>query len=187
MLTTCLKTDNLPLTIMGLCPLLLVTTSTVNAMVMGIVFFAVLVLSALFLSAIRNFLPSTMRLPSVLLVTAFIATLIDTLLSAFYYEWHLTLGIYVPLLAMNCLILVNAEENILRNGFKDAIGQTLILGLSVIGLILLVGFIRDVLSGLIFSESGFVLFEMAPGVFLTLGLVVALVNYLNIRIVKTCG
>jgi len=187
MLTTCLKTDNLPLTIMGLCPLLFVTTSTVNATVMGIIFFAVLVLSALFLSAIRNFIPSTMRLPSVLLVTVLIATLIDTFLSAFYYAWHLTLGIYVPLLAMNCLILVNAEENILCNGFKEAIGQTLILGLSVIGLLLLVGFIRDILSGLIFSNNGFVIFEMAPGVFLTLGLVVALVNYLNIRIAKTCG
>ena len=184
MLTTCLKTDNLPFTIMGLCPLLLVTTSATNGMAMASIFLINLILSSLILSAIKQFIANAMRLPMILLLTAAIATLIDLGLSAFHYEWHLTLGIYVPLLAMNCLILVNAEKNILRNNFRDAMSQTLMLGLSVVGLLFVVGLIREILSGLIFDQNGFVMFEMAPGVFLALGLVVALVNYLNIRTTK---
>ncbi len=181
MLAKCLKTDNLPLIIMGLCPLLLVTTSAINAITMGGVFSIVLILSSLILSAMKRFIPDAMRLPIILLLTASIATLVGLFLSAFYYQWHLTLGIYIPLLAMNCLILVNAEENILRNGLKDAMSQTLILSLSIIGLLLLIGLIRDIASKLIFGENGFVIFTMAPGIFLALGLVVALVNYLNMK------
>ena len=184
MLNTCLKPDNLPLTIMGLCPLLIVTTSTVNAMVMGSIYLTVLLVSGVILTAIRYLIPQVMRLSIILLVTACIATLVDLLISAFYYEWHLTLGIYIPLLAMNCLILANAEENALQNGLKDVIAQTLMSGLSLIGLLFLVGLIRDVMSGLIFSDNGFILFEMAPGAFLALGLIIALLNYLNMSKAK---
>ncbi len=181
MLTTCMKTDNLPLTIMGLCPLLLVSTSALNAVVMGSIFLTVLLFSSLIISAMRQLIPQVMRLPIILLVTVFIATLIDTLISTFYYEWHLLLGIYVPLLAMNCLILVNIEENVLRNGLKDIIAQTLILGLSIVGILFLVGLVREIMSGLIFGNNGFILFEMAPGAFLVLGFIVAVVNYINTR------
>lgn len=186
MLSTCLKTDNLPLTIMGLCPLLIVTTSTVNALAMGSIFFIVLLLSGLILSLIRHLIPHVMRLPIILLVTACVATVVDLLLSAFYYQWHLTLGIYIPLLAMNCLIMVNAEENALSNSLKEAIVQIVMLGLSIIGLLFLVGLIRDTLSGSIFSESGFIIFAMAPGAFLALGLIIAVLNYLNMRDAKVC-
>jgi electron transport complex protein RnfE len=186
MLNTCLKTDNLPLTIMGLCPLLIVTTSTLNAVVMGSIFLTVLLLSGVILSLIRHLIPQVMRLSIILLVTACVATLVELLLSAFYYEWHLALGIYIPLLSMNCLILVNAEENVLRNGLKEATGQILMLGVSIIGILFLVGLIRDTLSGLIFSDNGFILFEMVPGAFLALGLIIALLNYINMKNAKVC-
>jgi Na+-translocating ferredoxin:NAD+ oxidoreductase RnfE subunit len=83
-------------------------------------------------------------------------------------------------------MLMNAEENVLRNDLKDAIGQALMLGISIIGLLFLVGLIRDIMSGLIFSDNGFTIFAMAPGAFLVLGLIIALLNYLNIRNVKVC-
>jgi len=186
MLNTYLKTDNLPLTIMGLCPLLLVTNSTLNAVVMGSIFMTVLLLSGVIISLIRHLIPQVTRLSIILLVTACVATLVDLLLSAFYYQWHLTLGIYIPLLSMNCLILVYAEENVLRDSLKDAMGQALMLGVSIIGLLFLVGLIRDILSGSIFSDNGFVMFAMAPGAFLALGLIIALLNYLNMRNAKVC-
>ncbi len=186
MLATCLKTDNLPLTVMGLCPLLLVSSSTLNAMVMGSVFFTVLVLSSLSLSVVRHLIPFIMRLPIILLLIAFVATLVDLFLSAFYYEWHLTLGIYIPLLSMNCLILVNAEEYGLRHGVKKAITQSLVTGLSIWGILLLTGLIREMMSGLLFGESNFVMIGMAPGAFLVLGFVVALIQYINIRTTKSC-
>ena len=181
MLTACLKTDNLPLTIMGLCPLLLVTTSTLNAVVMGSMFFTALLLSSLILTAMRHLIPHVMRLPIILLVTALVATLIDLFLSAFYYDWHLILGIYVPLLSMNCLILVNAEEYVLRHGAKKAIAQSLVTGLIIWGILLLAGFIRDIMSGVIFSENSFVISGMAPGAFLVLGFIIAFIQYINIR------
>ena len=185
MLATCLKTDNLPLAVMGLCPLLLVSTSTLNAMVMGSIFFTVLVLSSLFLSVMRHLIPFIMRLPIILLLLAFIATLVDLFLSAFFYEWHLTLGIYIPLLCMNCLILVNAEEYCLRHGVKKAITQSLVTGLSIWGVLLLTGLVRDILSGLLFGERNFVMVGMAPGAFLVLGFVMALIQYINIRTTKS--
>jgi electron transport complex protein RnfE len=151
---------------------------------MGSIFLTVLLLSGLILMAIRHLIPQQMRLSIILLVTACIATLVDLLISAFYYEWHLTLGIYIPLLAMNCLILANAEENALQYGLKDVIAQTLISGLSIVGILFLVGLIRDVMSGLIFSDNGFILFEMAPGAFLVLGLIIALLNYLDMSKAK---
>lgn len=174
------------MTIMGLCPLLLVANSTLNAVVMGSIFMTVLLLSGVILLLIRHLIPQVMRLSIILLVTACIATLVDLLLSAFYYQWHLILGIYIPLLSMNCLILVNAEENVLHDGLKDAMGQILMLGVSIIGLLFLVGLIRDIMSGSIFSDNGFVMFAMAPGAFLALGLIIALLNYLNMRNAKVC-
>ena len=153
---------------------------------MGSIFMTVLLLSGVILSLIRHLIPQVMRLSIILLVTACVATFVDLLLSAFYYEWHLTLGIYIPLLSMNCLILVNAEENVLRNSLKEEIGQILALGLSVIGILFLVGLIRDIMSGLIFSDNGFIIFTMAPGAFLALGLIIALLNYLNMRNTKVC-
>jgi H+/Na+-translocating ferredoxin:NAD+ oxidoreductase subunit E len=181
MLTTCLKTDNLPLTIMGLCPLLLVTTSTLSAVVMGSMFFTAFLLSSLVIATMRHLIPHVLRLPIILLVTACVATLVDLLLSAFYYEWHLILGIYIPLLSMNCLILVNAEEYGLRHGIKQTIAQSLATGLSIWSILLLVGFVRDIMSGLIFSEYNFVIFGMAPGAFLVLGFIIALIKYINIK------
>jgi Na+-translocating ferredoxin:NAD+ oxidoreductase RnfE subunit len=82
------------------------------------------------------------------------------------------------------LILANAEENALQYGLKDVIAQTLISGLSIVGILFLVGLIRDVMSGLIFSDNGFILFEMAPGAFLVLGLIIALLNYLDMSKAK---
>ncbi len=186
MLRTYPKTDNLPVIVMGLCPLLLVTTSILNAIFMGSIFLTVLLLSGVVLSPMRYFVTPAMRLPIILLVTAGCATLIDLLLSVFYYKWHLTLGIYIPLLSMNCLILVNAEENILRHGLRDAMTRSLMLGFNMIGLLFLVGLIRDTMSGSIFNGNGLLIFEMVPGAFLALGLIIALFNYLNTSVAKFC-
>ncbi len=180
-MTTCLKTENLPLLVIGLCPLLLVAASTLNALLMGGLFCAVLLTSSLLLAMIRNLIPHVMRLPMILLLITFVVTLFDLLLSTFYYHWHVTLGIYLPLLAMNCLIIVNAETVVLKNGLKQTFSQSLMLGLCVWGIILLTGCIRDLLSGSLFNESSLILFAMTPGAFLVLGLLMALIQYINLK------
>lgn len=80
---------------------------------------------------------------------------------------------------MNYLILLHAEKSILRNSLQGVISQTLVLGLSIIGLLLLIGLSRDIVSGTIFGASGFIIFEMVPGIFFMLGFIVALINYLK--------
>lgn len=185
MLATCLKTDNLPLAIMGICPLLIVSTSTLNAMVMGGVFCTVLIMSSLCLSAMKHLIPRIMQLPIILLLIAFFATLVDILLSAFYYEWHLILGIYIPLLSMNYLIMVNAKENGLRHGLKNTMTQSLLIGLSIWGALVMTGLVRDIMSGSLFGETKFDIFVMAPGAFLALGFVVAIIQFINIRTSKS--
>ena len=185
MLATCLKTDNLPLVIMGICPLLIVSTSTLNAMVMGSVFLTVLIMSSLCLSVMKHLIPHIMQLPIILLLITFLATLVDLLLSAFYYEWHLILGIYIPLLSMNCLIMVNAKENVLSLGLKNSMTQSLLIGLSIWGILVMTGLIRDVMSGSLFGETKIDIFVMAPGAFLALGFVVAIIQFINIRTSKT--
>ena len=185
MLSNCLKTDNLPLTIMGLCPLLIVATSLPGSVMMGGMFFTALLLSSLILTVIGRSIHELMRLPIIVLVTACVAAVLDLLLSAYYYEWHLILGIYIPLLSVNCLILMNAEENVFRYGAKKALVRNLLTGLSVCCVLIVAGLIRDIMSGLIFNESGFVIFAMAPGAFLVLGFIMALIQYINIRTART--
>lgn len=182
MLMTCLKTDNLPLTVVGLCPLLMVANSMFSAMIMGTVFLTVLMLSNLVLLLMRYFISPIMRFPMILLLNTLVVALVGLVMSVFCYEWHLTLGIYIPLLSMNFLILVNAEENVLRNGIKEATGRSLILGLSIWGILSLTGFIRDLMTGLISSEYNFVILGLAPGAFLVLGFIIALIQFINIKI-----
>lgn len=175
-----LKTDNLPLVAIGLCPLFLAITSTVNALVMGGLFYLILALNSIFLHCIRNLIPLTMRLPMILILLAGITTLVSILMRAFYYDWYIDLGIYLPLLAVNCLILAHAEERVLPGGAK-AVLQGLGYGLIVWCILLLLGLARDVTSLFLSGTTGS-LTGLAPGNFFFLGLIISLVNYLNIRV-----
>jgi electron transport complex protein RnfE len=152
---------------------------------MGGVFFTVLIMSSLCLSMMRHLIPKIMQLPIILLLLAFFATLVGLLLSTFYYEWHLLLDIYIPLLSVNCLIMVNAKENVLRLGLKNSMTQSLLIGLSIWGVLVMTGLIRDVMSGSLFGETKIDIFIMAPGAFLALGFVVAIIQFINIRTSKT--
>lgn len=182
MLITGIKPDNLTLAVIGICPLLIIITSTFNAVVVGIIFFVVLVLSGTLSLAIRRFIPDKMQLPTTLLLTTTVVALMDLCLGAYFYQWHLAFGLYVPLLSLNGAMLINTEENTLANGMKEVAERTLILGLSIMGLLFLVGLLRDIMSGLVFNDNGFALFATPSGAFLALGLVVALVNYITMRI-----
>ena len=134
----------------------------------------VLLLSGILVSSIRNLIPYAMRLPMILLLTALASTLADYLLRAFYYEWHLTLGIYVSLLTVNCLILVNAEEYALRHGLKGALKHGLLNGLSVWTMLSLIGLARELVA-----DFNLIIFSSSPGALLSLGLVLALVQLIN--------
>ncbi|SMN12331.1 Electron transport complex protein RnfE [uncultured Candidatus Thioglobus sp.] len=176
-----LSKENLTLVACGLCPLSLVVTSTMHAIAMGSIFFAVFLCSSIVLSITRSFIPQIIRLPMLLISIACIVTVADILIQAFQYEWHIALGIYIPLLCMNSIIVANAEENIVRNRMKEALRITIINGLSVVGILLLVGIIKDSILLVIADSSNFITFNAAPNTFLVLACIFASIQHINGR------
>ncbi len=177
----CPHPDHLPLVSMGVCPLLFVATSTLNAAIMGGVFMIVLVVSNALLSLLRLLIPYGVRLPIVLLVTTLVANVASLLLNAFYSQWDPLLSIYVPLLGVNCLILNHAEAHALRCGLKETVCQNFRIGLYIFGILLCVGFIRELLSGVIVAGFEVALAGLPSGAFLLIGGLIAWAQSVNNR------
>ncbi len=176
--------------ILGLCPTLAVTTSLTNSFTMGIATSFVLVLSSIIVSMIKGFVPGKIRIPSYIVVISTLVTVVDMALAASVPDVHERLGIYVPLIVVNCIILGRAEafaskEKVYRSAL-DGIG----MGVGFILSICLIGIIRElfgtgsiVFFNQIIIDTGItnmpVVMILGPGAFLTLGLLLALFNYLN--------
>ncbi|MEA3432707.1 MAG: electron transport complex subunit E [candidate division WOR-3 bacterium] len=170
--------------VLGMCPTLAVTNMAINGVAMGLATLFVLVASALIVSLIKNFIPSRVRIPSYILVIATFVTLIDYLFAAFSPQIHKVLGIYIPLIVVNCIILgrmeVVASKSPLSNSLADALGMGLGFTLSLTTL----GMIRELLGfgtifGITFLGSWYpqmLVMKLPTGAFITLGLMFALVN-----------
>ena len=174
--------DELPLVIMGLCPLLFVATSIPSAAIIGGVFFAVLVISNVLLSFLRLLIPYEIRLPIVLLITTLVANIASLFINTFFYPWHLVLNIYVPLLAVNCLILNSAEAHALRYGIKDTVCRCVNIGGYVFVGLLCLGIVRAFLSGMIWVDFDILLAGLPAGAFLLLGFLSAWAQHINSRL-----
>ena len=176
--------------ILGLCPTLAVTTSLTNSFTMGIATSFVLVLSSIIVSMIKGFVPGKIRIPSYIVVISTLVTVVDMALAASVPDVHERLGIYVPLIVVNCIILGRAEafaskEKVYRSAL-DGIGMSIGFILSIC----LIGIIRELFGtgsimffNQIIIDTGItnmpVVMILGPGAFLTLGLLLALFNYLN--------
>lgn len=131
------KENPILVTMLGLCPTLAITTKLENAIGMGAAIIFVLVLSNLFISLIRNIVPNEIRIPVYIVVIASFVTIIDMAMAAFVPALHKTLGVFIPLIVVNCIILGRAEAFAGKNpplasavdGFGNAIGYTLVLAL----------------------------------------------------------
>ena len=176
--------------ILGLCPTLAVTTSLTNSFTMGIATSFVLVLSSIIVSMIKGFVPGKIRIPSYIVVISTLVTVVDMALAASVPDVHERLGIYVPLIVVNCIILGRAEafaskEKVYKSAL-DGIGMSIGFILSIC----LIGIIRELFGtgsimffNQIIIDTGItnmpVVMILGPGAFLTLGLLLALFNYLN--------
>ena len=176
--------------ILGLCPTLAVTTSLTNSFTMGIATSFVLVLSSIIVSMIKGFVPGKIRIPSYIVVISTLVTVVDMALAASVPDVHERLGIYVPLIVVNCIILGRAEafaskEKVYKSAL-DGIGMSIGFILSIC----LIGIIRELFGtgSIVFFnqriiDTGItnmpVVMILGPGAFLTLGLLLALFNYLN--------
>ena len=178
--------------VLGLCPLLAVSTSVDNAigMSMGVLF--VLVGSNVIISLLRQWIPSEVRIPCFIVVIASFVTVVDLFMHGYAPKLHERLGIYVPLIVVNCIIFARAEafaaKRSVSDSLLDGIGMSIGFMLSIVG----IASIREVLSTgkmiiygytLIprFTQSPSMVMLLPPGAFLTIATIMALINYRRIR------
>ena len=169
---------------LGLCPTLGVTTSAVNGIAMGLATLFVLILSNVIISMIKNLIPSKIRIPTYIMVIATLVTVLELSMKAYFPSLYEVLGIFIPLIVVNCIILGRAEsyasKNSILNSMFDGIGNGLGFTLSLT----VIGSIREIIgSGKLFGLSivdklfdPAMIFILPPGAFITIGVLVAIIN-----------
>jgi electron transport complex protein RnfE len=169
--------------VLGMCPTLGTTTSATNGLGMGAATTAVLIMSNLVISLIKNFIPDKVRIPAFIVVIASFVTMIQLLMQAFMPPLYEALGVFIPLIVVNCIILGRAEAFASKNGPVDSMLDGLGIGLGFTTALTLIGSIREILgSGAIFGVNLGItdymplVFVLAPGGFIVLGYLMALFN-----------
>lgn len=169
---------------LGLCPTLGVTTSALNGFAMGLATLFVLILSNGIIALIKNFIPGKIRIPAYIIVIATLVTVLELVMKAYFQSLYAVLGIFIPLIVVNCIILGRAEsyasKNSVINSIFDAIGNGIGFTLALV----LIGAIREVLGsgkvfGIEFLTNLFdpaLIFILPPGAFITIGVLVAIIN-----------
>ena len=169
--------------ILGMCPTLGTTTSAINGCGMGVATMAVLIMSNLVISLIKNFIPDKVRIPAFIVVIASFVTIIQMLMQAFVPALYASLGVFIPLIVVNCIILGRAEAFTSKNGPLDSILDGVGIGLGFTLSLTVIGAVREVLgSGAIFDmplgigDYTPLVFVLAPGGFFVLGYLMILFN-----------
>lgn len=170
--------------LLGMCPLLATSTSLSNGIGMGLSATAVLICSNIVISLIRKFVPNQIRIAAYIVVIACFVTVVNLLLEAYLPALHASLGIFIPLIVVNCIILARAEAFASKNGVFDSALDGLGMGLGFTGALIIMSSIRELLGNgtlLNFPLLGSkfepaVLMILPPGGFLTLGLLIAAIQ-----------
>ncbi len=171
--------------VIGMCPTLAVTSSAINGIGMGLSTAAVLIFANLFISLLRKIIPDKVRIPCFIVVIATFVTIIEFLLKAYLPALNASLGLYIPLIVVNCLILARAEAFAFKNGPVAAIFDGIGMGLGFTVALGVLGLVREFIgAGTLFNYTILpeafprtLLFIMAPGAFFTLGCLMAALNY----------
>lgn len=179
--------------VLGMCPTLAVTTAALNGLSMGLAATFVLAGSNLVISLLRKFIPDRVRIPSFIVVIASFTTIVQLVMEAYLPALYNTLGLYIPLIVVNCIILARAESFASKNGPAASVVDGLGMGVGFTLALILIASIREILgSGSIFGfplmGAAFqpaLIILIAPGGFITLGLLMALMNYLTSKEAKS--
>ncbi len=172
---------------LGMCPTLAVTTAAVNGLGMGLSTMAVLVCANVFISLLRKFIPDKVRIAAYVVVIASFVTIVEMVLKAYAPAVSKSLGLYIPLIVVNCIILGRAEAFASKNGFVKSAVDGVGMGLGFTCALTIIGSIREILgAGSIFGISLFgegfqpmTIMILPPGAFLTLGLIVMTINIIS--------
>ncbi|MBR0300376.1 MAG: electron transport complex subunit E [Bacteroidales bacterium] len=168
--------------VLGMCPTLATTTSAMNGLEMGLATMFVLILSNIVISLIAPVVPDKVHIPVYIVVIATFVTVLQLLMQAFTPDVYKTLGLFIPLIVVNCIILGRAEAFANKNGVLDSALDGIGIGLGFTLSLTVIGIVREILgSGAIFgwkfiSGDGILAFVMAPGAFLVLGYLMVLFN-----------
>lgn len=175
---------------LGMCPTLAVTTSAMNGLGMGLTTMVVLALSNLIISLLRNIIPNRVRIPAFIVIIASFVTAVQLLLEAYIPALNKSLGVYIPLIVVNCIILGRAESYAYSNPVIPSLFDGIGMGLGFTFALTCIGAVRELLGagelfGLELMPDSFVpirIFGQAPGAFFVLAALVALQNYIrNVR------
>lgn len=185
---------------LGLCSLLAISTSTVNAVSLGLATILVMGLASMIVSMLRGFIPYEVRIPIYILVIASLVTVVDMLMNAYLHDLYLVLGIFIPLIVVNCIVLARVEAFAAKNPSLLSAFDGVMMGIGFVWVIGLLGAIREVIGqGTLFSGiemvvpgasawqvlpedyPGFLLAILPPGAFFVLGLMIAGRNWLDHR------
>ncbi|UCG27579.1 MAG: electron transport complex subunit E [Bacteroidales bacterium] len=170
---------------LGLCPTLGVTNSAINGMGMGLATTFVLVSSNIVVSLVKNLIPDKVRIPAFIVIIASFVTIVELVMQAYLPDLFDELGLFIPLIVVNCLILGRAEAYASRNRFVPAVVDGLGMGLGFTMALVLLGGVREILGsgslfGIKFIEGdGILVFVLAPGAFLALGYMIVIINRIN--------
>lgn len=186
--------------LLGLCPLMAVTTSFINGLGLGLATILTLVASSTSISLVRNYISAEIRLPVFVLIIASVVTAIEMVMHAFFFELYNILGIFIPLIVTNCIIIGRAEAFAAKNTPPEAFWDALMMGLGFALVLLALGGMREILANgtlfdqahLMFGEAakgmtlhlvedykGFLLAALPPGAFIGLGMLLAIKNWID--------
>ncbi len=175
--------------LLGMCPTLGVTSSAINGLGMGLATTAVLICSNVAIASIKNLIPDKVRIPSFIVVIASFVTIIELVMKGYLPDLYAQLGLYIPLIVVNCIILGRAEAFASKNGIIPSIFDGAGMGLGFTLALVILGGVREILGagsffGLnLFGENAntMLLFIMPPGAFITLGFLIAFINKMKMK------
>lgn len=172
--------------VLGTCPTLATTTSAVNGMCMGLATAFVLMMSNIVISLLKGVIPDKVRIPAFIVVIATFVTVVQLVMQAYVPDLYATLGLFIPLIVVNCIVLGRAEAFASKNNVWHSLLDGLFMGLGFTWALTLIGMVREILgAGSIFGykfigdADGMLLFILPPGGFLIFGFLMALVNRLR--------
>ncbi|MCU0369632.1 MAG: electron transport complex subunit E [Cyclobacteriaceae bacterium] len=173
--------------LLGLCPTLGVTSSAINGVGMGAATAFVLVMSNLVISLVKSLIPDKVRIPAFIVIIASFVTVVQLLMAAYMPALNEQLGLFIPLIVVNCIVLGRAEAFASRNNALSSILDGLGMGVGFTLALTLLGSVREVLGSLslfgyrFIEADGMLVFILAPGAFISLGFIIAIMNWMKNR------